>query len=140
MGAPRSFPRGVGRAWFLSQSQLSEVPLFIFPVRVDFNDQSGNIPLTTLLSAAPGAYRVSTYVRTAAPGDFGYLSLSLSYTDDTGPQTLAMPLNVEFNFEGPVSGSVVVFQAVHGAISFSATQTGGSGGTYNLAVIVEQIL
>ncbi len=115
--------------------------MYIFPTVANFNRQSGNIPPTTLLSAVPGTYRISVYVRTAAPGNFGFLNLSLSYTDDTGPQTMAAPFDELFDFgSAPVSGSVIVFQAVPGTISFSATQTGGSGGTYSLAVIVEQIL
>jgi hypothetical protein len=113
--------------------------MYIFPIVTSFKNQSGSIPLTTLISAEPGMYRVHVYIRgSGVTSPLSTVQVTVSFTDDIGAQSMLVPDDYFFTFQKPVSGTAM-FLAKSGAISFS-TNYSGTGGTYNIDVALERII
>ncbi len=114
------------------------------PARVDFvaaTGQSSDITTTAFAgTSVSGLYRISYYLLdSAADLTAGAVTLNVTYTDDSGAQTISSTPVVLTTLGSKTQGDMIV-ETASGSVSYSVTHTGIFGtATYNVYLTAEKL-
>ncbi len=115
-----------------------------FPVRVDFvaaTGQSADITATAFAgTSVSGLYRISYYLfDSAADLTAGAVTLNITYTDDSGAQTISSTPVVLTTLGSKTQGDFIV-ETASGSVSYDVSHTGIFGtATYNIYLTAEKL-